>query len=161
MSDASFINGNPEAMATFSAHTKAPAPPASLGRLLGEPAALAGTIEGILMAVLDKAATGVAGAYIANTSEDMTTISAKVKAAAAKYSATDLINSIDLATSTVKLADKGLGVVKQLSGGSGGGKTPGTDATGTTPGGGDQQASTPGTTSSGGSSANHPAQKSV
>lgn len=124
MSDASFIKGDPEAMAVFSAQTKAPAPPASLARL-GEGVSPLGTVEGILMAVLDKAATGVVSAYIGNTSEDMTTISAKVKAAAAQYKATDLINSIDLATSTMKLADKGIGVLKQFSG-SGAGKTQGT-----------------------------------
>ena len=139
MSDASFINGNPESMAVFSTQTKAPEVPASLGRL-GEPVSLAGTIEGILMAVLDKAATGVAGAFIANTSEDMTTISAKVKAAAAQYKATDLINGIDLTTSTLKLADKGLGVLKQVSGGSGDGKTTGTGKPGTTSGGSDSAA---------------------
>ncbi|TVT16159.1 hypothetical protein FNH05_36770 [Amycolatopsis rhizosphaerae] len=130
MSDATFISGNPESMAKFSMQTHAPEVPASLGRL-GEPVSPFGTIEGILMTVLDKAATGVVGAFIANTSEDMTTISAKVKAAAAKYSATDLINSIDLATSTAKLADKGISLVKSLSG-SGSSKSSGT--TGTTSG---------------------------
>ncbi|WAL67842.1 hypothetical protein ORV05_08745 [Amycolatopsis cynarae] len=133
MSGVSSISGNPESMAQFSATTKAPEVPASLGRL-GEPVSLFGTIEGILMTVLDKAATGVVGAFIANTSEDMTTISAKVKAAAAKYSATDLINSIDLATSMTKLADKGISLVKQVSGSSSG-------STGTTSGGGASGAS--------------------
>ncbi|MET9258646.1 hypothetical protein [Amycolatopsis sp. NPDC004079] len=148
MSDASFIKGDPEAMAVFSAQTKAPAPPASLARL-GEPVSPLGTVEGILMAVLDKAATGVVGAYIGNTSEDMTTISAKVKAAAAQYKATDLINSIDLATSTLKVADKGIGVLKQFSGA---GKTPSTGTgTGTDTG-----------TGTGGASPEHPsAPKSV
>ncbi|GLY64178.1 hypothetical protein [Amycolatopsis taiwanensis] len=113
---ASFIDGNPESKATFSARTQAPPQPPSLSGNLTAPVGLGGTVEGVLFGVLHKAVSGLISAYIANTSEDMTTISAKVKASAAQYKATDLINSIELGTSTVKLAEKGIGLAKTLSG---------------------------------------------
>lgn len=108
------VNGNPESQATYGGQLKAPATPASLGRL-GTPPNLTGMFEGIAMSLLDKASTAELAALITKVTEEMVTDAAKVKAIGASYSAADAAAALGLAGSTVKLAKQGLDLVKQLT----------------------------------------------
>ncbi|MFI0466147.1 hypothetical protein ACH347_18895 [Saccharopolyspora sp. 5N102] len=109
------VNGNTEAMSAFSSRLTAPPMPPSLTRL-GTPPNLSGLFEGIAMSVLDKAATAAMATYLTKVTEDLVTDSAKVKAAAATYSAADVTSALTLTASALKLANKGLGLLKQAGG---------------------------------------------
>jgi hypothetical protein len=112
---ATHINGNTEAMSAFSSQLTAPPMPPSLARL-GIPPNLSGLFEGIAMSVLDKAATAAMAALLAKVTEDMVTDSAKVKAAAAAYTAADVASALELATSATKVVKQGVDLVKKVAG---------------------------------------------
>ena len=108
------INAETEAMSTFSTQLTAPPMPPSLARL-GTPPNLAGLFEGIAMSVLDKAATAAMAALLSKVTEDMVTDSAKVKAAAASYTAADVASALTLATSATKVIKRGVDLVKKAA----------------------------------------------
>lgn len=108
------VNGNPGAMSAFSSQLVAPAMPQSMTRL-GTPPNLAGLFEGIVMSLLDKAATAELAAFITKVSKEMADYSTSAKASAATYSAADVAGAFDLATATAKLAKQGIDLVKQLA----------------------------------------------
>ncbi|AGM08749.1 hypothetical protein [Amycolatopsis keratiniphila] len=110
---ASEINGNTAAMSAYSTKLTAPAQPSSLAR--PGSADVAGMFEGIAMSLLDKAATAEMTALLVKITEDMATDSATVKAIAADYTAADAASALTLATSTFKLAQQGLSLLKQAS----------------------------------------------
>lgn len=108
------INGNTTAMSAYSTKLTAPAQPSSLTR--PGTANIAGMFEGIAMSLLDKAATAEMTALLTKITEDMVTDSTTVKAIAADYTAADAASALTLATSTIKLAQQGLSLLKQASG---------------------------------------------
>lgn len=120
------INGNPEAMMTFSSQLTAPDMPTSLARL-GTPPNLTGLVEGIMMSLLDKAATAEVSAYLTKVTTDMVTYSTKVNTAAATYSGADIASSIELVDSAVKFAQQGVDLVKQVGGSTSQQQNPGTN----------------------------------
>ena len=109
------INGDTEAMSAYAGKLTAPPMPPSLARL-GTPPNLAGLFEGIAMSVLDKAATAAMAALLTKVTEDMVTDTAKVKAAAAGYTAADVASALALATSATKVIKQGVDLVKKTAG---------------------------------------------
>ncbi|GAB3156726.1 hypothetical protein GCM10027290_55150 [Micromonospora sonneratiae] len=108
------ISGDTEAMGAYSSQLTAPPMPPSLARL-GTPPNLSGMFEGIAMSVLDKAATAELAAFLTKVTEDLVTDSAKVKAAAAGYTAADVAGALELAAASVKVVKQGVDLVKQLT----------------------------------------------
>jgi hypothetical protein len=137
------VNGNPAAMSTFATGLTAPAMPASLARL-GTPPNLTGLVEGIMMSLLDKAATAELSAFLTKYTQDFASYSVKGNAAAATYSTADLDSGLELFTAGTKFAQEAVSFVKQQVG-SGTSSTSGTGS-GTT---GTASGTTPGTTTSG------------
>ncbi|MEV6906883.1 hypothetical protein [Amycolatopsis sp. NPDC051071] len=109
-----FVDGDPEAMAAYSGQLKAPDMPGSLGRL-GNGLNATGLFEGIAMSLLDKAATAEMTAFLTKTTVDLATDSTKVKAIAASYTAADAASALTLASSSFKIAQQGLSLLKQAS----------------------------------------------
>ncbi|WP_409490059.1 hypothetical protein [Amycolatopsis sp. cmx-11-12] len=109
-----YVDGDPEAMAAYSGQLKAPDMPGSLHRL-GNGLNATGLFEGIAMTLLDKAATAEMTAFLAKITEDLVTDSAKVKTIAAGYTAADAASALTLATSSFKVAQQGLSLLKQAS----------------------------------------------
>ncbi|HEV3359955.1 MAG TPA: hypothetical protein VG247_24340 [Pseudonocardiaceae bacterium] len=139
------VNGNPAAMSTFATGLTAPAMPASLARL-GTPPNLTGLVEGIMMSLLDKAATAELSAFLTKYTQDFASYSVKGNAAAATYSTADLDSGLELFTAGTKFAQEAVSFVKQQVG-SGTSSTSGTGSgSGTT---GTASGTTPGTTTSG------------
>ncbi|QUQ67162.1 hypothetical protein [Kutzneria sp. CA-103260] len=121
------INGNPTAMNTFATGLTAPAMPASLARL-GAPPNLTGLVEGVMMSLLDKAATTELSAFLAKYTEDIASYSVKGNAAAAAYSTADLDSGLELVTAGAKLGQEVISFAKQQLGSG----TSGSTKTGTT-----------------------------
>lgn len=114
------INGSPTAMNTFATGLTAPPMPEALLRRLGTPPNPTGLIEGIAMALLDKAATAELSAYLTLVSQDMAGYSVKANTASASYSTADLNSSLELFTAGVKFGTEAINFAKQLSGSSSG-----------------------------------------
>lgn len=114
------INGSPTAMNTFATGLTAPPMPEALMRRLGTPPNPSGLIEGIAMALLDKAATAELSAYLTLVSKDMADYSVKANTASASYSTADLNSSLELFTAGVKFGTEAINFAKQLSGSSSG-----------------------------------------
>jgi hypothetical protein len=131
------VNGNPAAMNTFATGLTAPAMPASLARL-GTPPNLTGLVEGIMMSLLDKAATAELSAFLTKYTQDFASYSVKGNQAATTYSLADLDSGLELFTASTKFAQEAVSFTKQQLGsgtsgtsGTGTGSGTGTTATGT------------------------------
>jgi hypothetical protein len=109
------INGNPTAMSTFATGLTAPAMPASLARL-GTPPNLTGLVEGIMMSLLDKAATAELSAFLTKYTEDIAGYSVKGNTAAAAYSTADLDSGLELVTAGAKFGQEAVSFAKQQFG---------------------------------------------
>jgi len=123
------INGNPTAMSTFATGLTAPAMPPSMARL-GTPPNLSGLVEGIMMSLLDKAATAELSAFLTKYTEDFASYSVKGNAAAAAYSTADLDSGLELFTASAKFGQEVISFAKQqLGSGSPAKSTTGTSGT--------------------------------
>ena len=123
------INGNPAAMKNFATGLTAPAMPASLARL-GTPPNLSGLVEGIMMSLLDKAATAELSAFLTKYTADINSYSVKGNTASATYSTADLDSGLELVTAGAKFGQEVISFAKQqLGSGSSGSSTSGTSGT--------------------------------